>query len=67
VPLTPGWDVVGVVDRLGDGVSGIAPGQTVAALPISEARHAQELLEKGGVVGKFVLVPGGSASETAAA
>ncbi len=37
VPFTPGWDLVGVVDRLGDGVSGIAPGQTVAAMPISGA------------------------------
>src|SRR6266487_1214205 len=37
VPFTPGWDLVGVVDRLGDGVSGIEPGQRVAALPISGA------------------------------
>jgi NADPH2:quinone reductase len=37
VPFTPGWDLVGVVDRLGDGVSGIEPGQMVAALPISGA------------------------------
>ncbi len=37
VPFTPGWDLVGVVDRLGDGVSGIEPGQIVAALPISGA------------------------------
>jgi NADPH2:quinone reductase len=37
LPFTPGWDLVGVVDRLGDGVSGIEPGQTVAALPISGA------------------------------
>src|SRR5512135_2424499 len=36
-PFTPGWDLVGVVDRLGDGVSGIEPGQLVAALPISGA------------------------------
>jgi NADPH2:quinone reductase len=35
VPFTPGWDLVGVVDRLGDGVSGIEPGQIVAAMPIS--------------------------------
>ena len=35
LPFTPGWDLVGVVDRLGAGVSGIAPGQIVAALPIS--------------------------------
>ncbi len=37
VPFTPGWDLVGVVDRLGGGVSGIEPGQVVAALPISGA------------------------------
>lgn len=32
--FTPGWDFVGIVDRLGDGVSGLEPGQIVAALPI---------------------------------
>ena len=37
VPFTPGWDLVGEVDRLGDGVSGIGPGQAVAAMPISGA------------------------------
>jgi NADPH2:quinone reductase len=37
VPFTPGWDLVGVVDRLGDGVSGIEPGRIVAALPIHGA------------------------------
>jgi NADPH:quinone reductase len=37
LPFTPGWDLVGVVDRLGDGVSGIEPGQIVAALPIRGA------------------------------
>ena len=37
VPYTPGWDLVGVVDRLGHGVSGIAPGQIVAAMPIHGA------------------------------
>jgi NADPH2:quinone reductase len=37
LPFTPGWDLVGVVDRLGDGVSGFEPGLTVAALPISGA------------------------------
>ncbi len=37
VPFTPGWDLVGVVDRLGDAVSGIEPGQIVAALPIHGA------------------------------
>jgi NADPH2:quinone reductase len=34
LPFTPGWDLVGVVDRLGEGVSGIQTGQVVAALPI---------------------------------
>jgi len=37
VPFTPGWDLVGVADRLGAGVSGIEPGQIVAAMPISGA------------------------------
>ncbi len=37
VPFTPGWDLVGVVDRLGAGVSGIEPGQAVAAMPIHGA------------------------------
>ena len=34
VPFTPGWDLVGVVDHVGDGVTGVEPGQTVAALPV---------------------------------
>jgi NADPH2:quinone reductase len=37
VPYTPGWDLVGVVNRLGDGVSEVESGQTVAALPIHGA------------------------------
>jgi NADPH:quinone reductase len=37
VPFTPGWDLVGVVDWLGAGVSGIEPGQRVAAMPINGA------------------------------
>jgi len=37
VPFTPGWDLVGVVDRLGKAVSGIQRGQIVAAMPISGA------------------------------
>ena len=37
LPFTPGWDLVGEVDRLGDGVSAIEPGQRVAALPIHGA------------------------------
>jgi len=37
VPYTPGWDLVSEVDRLGNGVSGIELGQTVAAMPIHGA------------------------------
>jgi NADPH2:quinone reductase len=37
LPFTPGWDLVGEVDRVGDGVSGTERGQIVAALPISGA------------------------------
>ena len=37
VPFTPGWDLVGVVDRLGEGSSGVEPGQIVAAMPIHGA------------------------------
>ena len=37
LPFTPGWDLIGVVDRVGGSVSGIEPGQTVAALPIHGA------------------------------
>jgi NADPH2:quinone reductase len=34
-PFTLGWDLIGVVERLGEGVSGLTPGQRVAALPVS--------------------------------
>jgi len=37
VPFTPGWDLVGRVDRLGKGVSGFEVGQLVAAMPIHGA------------------------------
>jgi NADPH:quinone reductase-like Zn-dependent oxidoreductase len=37
VPFTPGWDLVGAVDCIGEGVSGLAPGQIVAAMPIHGA------------------------------
>lgn len=37
LPFTPGWDLVGVVDRLGPGVAGVEPGQLVAAMPIHGA------------------------------
>ena len=37
LPFTPGWDLVGTVDRLGDGVGELELGQIVAALPIHGA------------------------------
>ena len=36
-PFTPGWDLVGVVDRLGPATNGLEPGGIVAALPIHGA------------------------------
>ena len=33
-PFTPGWDVVGVVEKLGNGVTSVAVGERVAAMPI---------------------------------
>jgi len=37
VPFTPGWDLIGIVDRLGDDVLGIQTGQIIGAMPISGA------------------------------
>jgi NADPH:quinone reductase-like Zn-dependent oxidoreductase len=37
VPYTPGWDLVGEVDRLGGGTSEFKAGQIVAAMPIHGA------------------------------
>ena len=33
-PFTPGWDVVGVVEKVGDSVTSVEVGDVVAALPI---------------------------------
>jgi NADPH2:quinone reductase len=46
LPFTPGWDVVGVVDQLGEGTAELVTGQMVAALPI-----------KGGY-SEFIALPG---------
>jgi NADPH2:quinone reductase len=37
VPFTPGWDLVGMVDKNGESVSGVEPGQLVAAMPVHGA------------------------------
>ena len=55
VPFTPGWDLIGAVDRLGDRVSGIEPGELVAALPIHGAYAEFICLAKR----ELVPVPGG--------
>jgi NADPH2:quinone reductase len=34
VPYTPGWDLVGTVDQLGDSVTGFELGHKIAAMPI---------------------------------
>lgn len=54
-PFTPGWDLVGVVDRIGDGVSGFALGEIVAALPIHGAYADYVCLPQH----EFVPVPAG--------
>ncbi|HHT9124209.1 MAG TPA: medium chain dehydrogenase/reductase family protein [Candidatus Brocadiia bacterium] len=55
VPYTPGWDLVGVVDKLGSGVTGIEPGQSVTAMPIHGAYAEYVCLPQR----KLVPVPSG--------
>ena len=55
LPFTPGWDLVGVVDRLGEGVTVIEQGRMVAALPISGAYAEYVCLP----VSELVPVPSG--------
>ncbi len=45
VPYTPGQDIVGVVDVLGEGVSTVEPGQTVVGYP------------RGGGYAEFICLP----------
>jgi NADPH2:quinone reductase len=47
VPYTPGQDIVGVVDKLGEGVSAVQPGQQVAAFTFGD----------GGGYAEFVCRP----------
>ena len=55
VPFTPGWDLVGIAERLGDGVSEIETGQIVAAMPISGAYNEFICLPQR----KLIPVPSG--------
>lgn len=55
VPYTPGWDLVGSVDAVGEGVRDLEVGQTVAAMPISGAYTEFICL----AAGELVPVPAG--------
>jgi NADPH:quinone reductase len=55
VPYTPGWDLVGTVDQLGPGVSGVETGRVVAAMPIHGAYAEFVCLPQG----ELVPVPAG--------
>ncbi|MCB2224530.1 MAG: zinc-binding dehydrogenase [Actinobacteria bacterium] len=56
VPFTPGVDVVGVVDALGEGAGGVAEGDTVAALLPGEGGYAESVCLPAG---QAVAVPHG--------
>ena len=53
LPYTPGWDLVGTVDQIGERVSGFKLGQTVAAMPISGCYAQYVCLPQR----KFIPVP----------
>jgi NADPH:quinone reductase len=55
LPYTPGWDLVGIVDQIGKGVSGFELGQTFAAMPISGSYAQYVCLPQC----KFIPVPPG--------
>src|SRR5215204_4751973 len=54
-PFTPGWDLVGVVDKLGVGAYALEPGQMVAALPVWGGNAEYICLPQE----ELVAVPGG--------
>jgi NADPH:quinone reductase len=55
VPYTPGWDLVGTIDRLGKGATGFELGQQVAAMPIHGCYAQYVCLPEP----KLVLLPAG--------
>ena len=55
VPYTPGWDLVGIVDKIGEGISNFELGQMVAAMPISGCYAQYICLPQH----KFIPVPNG--------
>ena len=56
VPYTPGWDLVGEVESLGKGVTGVEPGAVVAEMPIHGAYAEFICLPQS----ELVPVPSGS-------
>jgi NADPH:quinone reductase-like Zn-dependent oxidoreductase len=57
VPYTPGQDIVGVVDKLGEGVSAVQPGQEVAGFTFGDAGGYAEFVCRP--AGELVPVPSG--------
>ncbi|MFC1543756.1 medium chain dehydrogenase/reductase family protein [Gemmatimonadota bacterium] len=56
VPFTPGCDIVGLVDELGEGVSEVQPGQMVASIPSFLGGYAEYTCQPAG---NLVPVPPG--------
>ena len=50
-PFTPGWDIVGVVEKLGGGVTSVKVGDVVAAMPIVGGYAEYICLPESEVVG----------------
>jgi NADPH2:quinone reductase len=57
VPYTPGQDIVGVVDKLGEGVSAVQPGQEVAGFTFGDAGGYAEFICRP--AGELVPIPSG--------
>ncbi|MEJ2738164.1 MAG: medium chain dehydrogenase/reductase family protein [Anaerolineae bacterium] len=57
LPYTPGQDIVGVVDRLGEGVSAVEPGQEVAGFTFGDAGGYTEYICRP--ANELVPVPAG--------
>jgi len=57
VPYTPGQDIVGVVDKLGEGVSALEPGQEVAGFTFGDAGGYAEFICRP--ASELVPVPSG--------
>jgi NADPH2:quinone reductase len=57
MPYTPGQDIVGAVDKLGEGVSGVEPGQQVAGFTFGDGGGYAEFVCRP--AGELVPVPSG--------